>query len=132
RLIAEAGKVAAYFVRRSPDRALQQVANPILQYAVGRQPDRVADALGFEKLVYLGIGEGCVAAKIQALHDASVAGDHRLQHRAPTIGAVHVARPQGAPLDVAKLVEHEQRMIAGASEMPIVGAAFLLAVGRWS
>ena len=97
---------------------------------IGRQPDRVADALGFEELVHLGIGEGRVAPEIEALHDAPVAGNHRLQHRAPAIGAVHVARPQGAPLDIAELVEHEQRVIAGAAEMPVVGAAFLLAVGR--
>jgi hypothetical protein len=41
-----------------------------------------------------------------------------------------IARPQGATLQIAKLVEHEQRMITGAAEMPIVGAAFLLAIGR--
>jgi len=43
---------------------------------------------------------------------------------------VHVARAQGAPLQIAELVEHEQRMITGAAEMPIVGAAFLCAVSR--
>ena len=130
RLIAEAGVVAAHLVRRSPDRALEQVSDPVLQDAVGRQPDRVADALGFEELVDLGIGEGRVAAKIEPLHGAPVAGDHRLQHRAPAIGAVHVARPQSAPLQIAELVEHEQRVIAGAAKMAVVGAAFLLAVGR--
>src|SRR5271169_7262203 len=60
----------------------------------------------------------------------SVAGDHRLQLRAPTVGAVHVARAQGAPLDIAELVEHEQRVVAGTAEMPVVSAAFLLAVSR--
>jgi transposase len=54
-----------------------------------------------------------IAAKIQALHDAPVAGDHRLQHRAPAIGAVaigavaigavHIAGTQCALLDIAKL-----------------------------
>jgi len=43
---------------------------------------------------------------------------------------VDVAWPQGATLDIAKLVEHEQRVLAGAAEMSVVGAAFLLAVGR--
>jgi hypothetical protein len=37
-----------------------------------------------------------------------------------------VTRSQSAPLDIADLVEHEHRVIAGAAEMPIVGAAFLL------
>jgi len=35
-----------------------------------------------------------------------------------------------APFDIAELVEHEQRVITSAAEMPVVGAAFLLAVGR--
>ena len=59
-----------------------------------------------------------------------LAGDHRLQHRVPVGGAVHVARPQGAALNIPELVEHEQRMIAGAAKVAVVGAAFLLAVGR--
>src|SRR3954471_18819232 len=63
------------------------------------------------------------------LHDAPVTRNHRLQHRTPTIGTMDVARPQGTPLDVAELVEHEQRMIAGAGEMAVIGAAFLFAVG---
>ena len=41
-----------------------------------------------------------------------------------------VSGPQGAALQIAKLVEHEERVIAGAPEMAVVGAAFLFAVGR--
>ena len=43
---------------------------------------------------------------------------------------MHVARQQGAALNIPELVEHEQRMIAGAAKVAVVGAAFLLAVGR--
>jgi hypothetical protein len=43
---------------------------------------------------------------------------------------VHIAGPQGAPLDIAELVEHEQRMVAGAAEMAVITAALLLAIGR--
>jgi hypothetical protein len=106
------------------------VPDPVLQDPVGRQSDRVADALGFKELVHLGVAESRVAPEIESLHAAPVARDHRLQHRAPAISAVHVARPQDAALDIAELVEHEQRVIAGAAEMAVVGAAFLLAVGR--
>src|SRR6516165_1047254 len=98
-LIAEAGVVAPHLVWRSPNRALEQVLDPLLQDPVRRQSDRVADALGFKKLVHLGVGESRVAPKIEALHTATVARDHRLQDRTPAIGAVHVARPQGAALD---------------------------------
>ena len=43
---------------------------------------------------------------------------------------MHVAWPQDAALDIAELVEHEQRVVAGTAEVAVVGAAFLLAVGR--
>src|SRR3954453_17642411 len=130
RLIAEAGVIAPYLVGWSPDRSLQQISDLILQDLVGRKPDRVACTLGFKKLVDLGIGESGVASKIQMLHNAPVTRNHRLQQRAPAVSTVDVARPQCASLDIAELVEHEQRMIAGTSEMPVVGATFLLAVGR--
>jgi hypothetical protein len=42
---------------------------------------------------------------------------------------VHVTRWKGAPLYVAELVEHEQRMVAGAAEMAVVSAP-LLALAR--
>jgi hypothetical protein len=123
-LIAEAAVVAAYLMRRSADRAPQQVSDPVLQNAVGREPYRVADALGFEKLVHLGIGESRVAAKIEPLH-APLAGDHRLQHRAPAVGAVHVAGsqlkciphkrlPAGPGKSLNELHTAESRQLVGA------------------
>src|SRR3954453_18327791 len=130
RLIAEAGVITPYLMRWSPDRALQQMSDLVLQNLIGRQADRVAGTLGFEELVNLGIREGCVTSEIQMLHDAPVTSNHRLQQRAPAVSAVDVARPQDTAFDIAELVEHKQRMIAGTSEMPVVGAAFLFAVGR--
>src|SRR5882762_4410289 len=129
RLIAEAGVVAAHLMRWSPDRALEQVSNLFLQDPVGWQPDRVAVALGFEELVDLRVGEGRIAAEIAPLYRAPVAGDYRLQHFAPAGGAVDVARPQSAPLQIAELVEHKERVVTGAAEMAVVGTAFLCAVG---
>src|ERR1700730_13397238 len=92
--IGETGIVAAPLVRRSSYRTLQQIADSALQDVIGWQPDRVADALGFKKLVDLGIGEGGIAPEVETLHDAAVAGDHRLQHGAQAVGAVDVTRPQ--------------------------------------
>ena len=62
------------------------------------------------------------------LHDAPVTRDHRLQHCTPVISTVHVARSKSTALYIAELVEYEQRVIAGAGEMTVVGAAFLFAV----
>jgi len=79
----------------------------VLQDAIGRQADRVAGTLGFEKLVDFGIGKSCVTSEIKMFHDAPVTSDHRLQQRAPAVSAVHVAGPQDASLNIAELVEHE-------------------------
>ena len=46
------------------------------------------------------------------------------------VRAVDVAEAQCAPFHIAELVEHEQRVITGAAEMPVIGAAFLLAVSH--
>jgi hypothetical protein len=41
-----------------------------------------------------------------------------------------VAGAQRRTLQIAELIEHEQRMVAGTGEVAVVGGAFLLAMGR--
>ena len=60
----------------------------------------------------------------------AVTSDHRFQHIAPLVGAVHVAGTKAAPLQIAELIEHEKRVTAGAAEMAVIGRAFLIAMGR--
>src|SRR5262249_27124636 len=128
RLIAEARMTPAHIVRGSSDRTLEQIADPVLEDPVGRQADRIFDPLGFQELVDLRHGERCVSADTQEL--ALVACNDRLEHAVPAVGAVHVAGTQSTALEVAKLVEHEQRVIAGAGVMAVPDAHLLLAVGR--
>src|SRR5262249_59375587 len=45
------------------------------------------------------------------------------------LGAATVAPAEQDALQVAELVEEEQRVIASAAEMAVVGRAFLMAVG---
>ena len=59
-----------------------------------------------------------------------LASESTLQHVLPTVGAVNIARAQGAALQIAELVEHEQRVIAGAFVMTVPDAHLLLAMGR--
>jgi hypothetical protein len=71
-------------------------------------PDRPSDlvtALGFQQLEDLGGRERGIAAEVAALHLVPISRDHRLQHLAPAVGAVHVAGRQRTPLQVAELVE---------------------------
>ena len=91
--------------------------NAVTGYAVGRQPNGVFDPFAFEVAVDLGIGEACVRQELKARDFAAIARQDRLQNALPAIGAVNVAGPQGAALQTAELVEHEQRVIAGAFVM---------------
>src|SRR5499426_3764894 len=59
-----------------------------------------------------------------------VARHDGLEHVVPAVSAVHVAGTQSTAFEVAKLVEHEQRVIAGAAVMAVPDAHLLLAVGR--
>src|SRR5262249_8559766 len=61
---------------------------------------------------------------------ALVARHDGLEHVVPAVSAVHVAGTQSTAFEVAKLVEHEQRVIAGAGVMAVPDAHLLLAVGR--
>ena len=85
RLIAEAGVVPSHLARRTTDRALEKVADPLLKNLIGRQPDRILVAFGLLELVDLRVREGGVGAKVTALELAPIPGHDRLQHVLPTV-----------------------------------------------
>src|SRR5262249_20681610 len=114
----------------SSDRTLEQVANPTLQDLVGRQPDRIFDPLGFQELVDLGHREGCIGSKIDAWDFALIALHDGLEHWLPAVGAVDIAGTQRAAFKITELIEHEQRVIAGAGVMAVPDVHLLLAMGR--
>jgi hypothetical protein len=102
------------------------VADPPLQHLVGRQ----ADAFLLQQRVDLGLGERRIGAEVEVNAPFAVAGDHRLQHQAPVLGAMDIAGPQPAAFEITILVEHKERVITGAAEVAVPGRTFLLAVGR--
>src|ERR1019366_7654513 len=75
-----------------------------------------------------GVGEARVTPEVSLETPATVAvaGDHRLQHTAPVVGAGDVAIPQEGTFQVTVLVETEQWMVAGTLEVAVVGRTFLL------
>ena len=105
------------------------MADPFLQDPVGWQANGVFDPFAFEIVVNVGIGEAGVASKVDARDAAFVASHDWLQHGLPAVGAMDVAGTQRAALQIAKLVEHEKRMIAGAFVMPVPDAVLLFAMG---
>jgi len=59
-----------------------------------------------------------------------VAVHDRLERIIPAIGAVHIAGTQHAAFQIAELIEHEQRVVAGALVMTVPDAVLLFAMGR--
>ena len=85
--------------------------------------------LGFEKLVNFGVSETRVGSEINARDFVSISRHNRLQHALPAVGGVDVAGSQRAAFQIAKLIEQEQRMVAGAGIVAIPGTHLLLTVG---
>jgi hypothetical protein len=117
--------------RWAAHRAGYQVLNLPVQHRIGRESDGVEVALSFEKRVHLRIGETRVTPEVslELPRAMAIAGNHRLQHGAPIVGAGYVAVSQEGTFQVTELIEAEQRMVTGALEVAVVGRAFLLAVG---
>jgi hypothetical protein len=59
----------------------------------------------------------------------AIADDYRLQDEAPIRGAVDVDRHEESPLDIAELVELEQRVVAVTAEVSVPRRALLSSVG---
>src|SRR5258708_7941029 len=106
------------------------MADTLLQNTIGRQPDRVLVVFGLQELVDLGVGKGGIGAEVAAEATLPVTGHDRFEHVLPAVRRMDVARAQRTAFEVAELVEHEQRMIAGTGEVTVVGCAFLTARGR--
>jgi len=129
-LIGEVRVRSAHVIGRATNRTLEQIADPLLKDAVRRKSNGVFDPFSLQIFVHLGIGEAGVGTKINARDFTLIPRHDRLQYCLPSVGAVNIARAQGAAFQIAKLVEHEQRMIAGAGKMPVPGTHLLFAMRR--
>jgi hypothetical protein len=106
------------------------VRDTLLQDAIGRQPDGVANAFGLQEFVKFGLGEDGVGAEVVVDAFVAITDDHRLQQRLPVLGAVRITGTNKAALEVAELIAQEQWVITSAAEVPVAGGALLTAVGR--
>ena len=91
RLVAEARVVAPHLVGRTAHRTLEQVTDAALKHRVGGQSDHTAVTFRFEEGIDLRQGESAIGAEVAPLHRVLVAGNDRLQHRAPSVRGVDVA-----------------------------------------
>ncbi len=126
----EAGDIL-YAIRLPANKVLQESISHLLRRPVGRPPNHVRRH--YASFSYQAGSWGRkrrVTAKVEPNLPLLVAFDHRLQDIPPSIGTVDVTGTQRASLKVAHVIEQEQRVIAGAAEVAVVGRAFLVAIGR--
>ena len=93
-------------------------------------PYGITDASCLHVLVKLRLGKGGVGSKQKPHRQLQVALHDRLDESLPPIGAMYVAWPEHCTFTVSELVEAEQRMIAHALEVSIVGCTLLLTMYR--
>ena len=101
-----------------------------LKNLIGGEPDRVFVPLGLQELVDLRVCEGGIGAKEAAHLTVPITRDYRFHNIPPAVGRVNVAGTQSAAFQIAELVEDEQRMVAGAAEVAVVGRVLLIAESR--
>ncbi len=106
-LIAEAGVIAPYMVRRTANGARQQMSNTLLENRVRFEADGLEKTLGFQELVDVRRGKGGIPSEVAAQVPSPVTLNDRFQNLTPTVGAVDIAGAKGTPLQIAKLVEQE-------------------------
>jgi hypothetical protein len=129
RLILEAVVEDLQLARRPAHGPLQQRGDLALQHGVGLDPDGIPEGFLLQQAQQLRAGERRVAPEELGDVEIPVACDDRQQHAPPVLGAGAVAPPEHDPLQVAELVEQEQRVVARTAEVAVVGAALLTAVG---
>ena len=127
--VVEADEKAPDILRWSGDRPRELVRDTFRKHLNARQADRVQKTLVLKILLDFRQGEGRIGTEVAPALAISKSADHRLEYLAPAVGRMDIAGTQGAPLDVAELVEDEQGVVAAAAEAAIVGAAFLIALG---
>ncbi len=106
-LIAEAGVIAPYMVRRTANGARQQMSNTLLENRVRFEADGVEKTLGFQELVDVRRGKGGIPSEVAAQVPFPVTPNDGFQNFTPTGGAMNIAGTQGTPLQVTELVEQE-------------------------
>ena len=103
--------------------------NAFLKHLISRQADCVLETLSLQELVDLRVHEGGIGLEVKAHLKRLVSRHHESKNIMPTIGGVDVAGSKRTAFQIAELIEDEQRVMAGAAEVTIVGRTFLLAIG---
>ena len=106
------------------------MTDPCLENLICGKADRVLNSLDLQELVHVRLGEGGITSKGDTLDRSFIACNDRLEKRFPPIGTMHVAGSARASFQTSELIEHEERMITRATEMPVPDAFLLFSVCR--
>jgi len=91
RLIAEVGLVPPNLARRTLNKALEQIRDPLLKHLIGGPSNHILEVFGLQELVDRRVCKRGIGTEVAALELASVAGHDRLRHVLPAVGTMDVA-----------------------------------------
>ena len=117
-------------VGRTANGTGQKMDNTFLKNLIGFKADDVFVILTFQEFIKIRQGKGGISSEVAAQAPFPVTLNDGFQNLTLTISAVDIARAKGTPFQIAKLVEQEKGMIAGAAEVTIVRRSLLFAMGR--
>jgi len=101
-----------------------------IEHFVRGKTNGVPEVLALQVLVDFGVGKRGIAAEKTFEKLLSVSLNHGFQNSLLVFRAVDVASAEHCPLQVAKLVEAEQRMVASPPEVTVVRGTLLLPMRR--
>ena len=99
----------------------EQVLDSPLQHLIGREPDGIGHVPSFQRLVQRGEGKGRVGSDDDGLLASLVAVNDGQENVLPSVCAVDVAGPERGSQAIPVLIEDEERMVADALEVAVVG-----------
>ena len=96
------------------------MSNLVIEYIICRQPNGVQVTVFLQILIYLRFRECGITTKVFPDILVLVPVNDWFKQFFPTVGTVNVARPEQHSFTIPKLIEAEQRMKTGTSEMSII------------
>ena len=103
---------------------------PALKNAIGAKTDGVGITFHLQRFIEARDGEGGIGPEKPHQPSIRISCNDRLQNALPVVRAVHISGTQGATLQMAELIEDEQRMVAHAAKVTVPSGALLRAMGR--
>jgi len=107
-------------LRRMSNWACQQMLNFLIEYFICREPYCIQKAFSFQVFINFWLCKCGITTEVSPYFLVLIPVNDRLYQLPPTVGTVNIARPKHRSFTIPELIEAEQRMKTGTSEMAII------------